>query len=441
VIVISDLHLGGREPRMMTHPGELAAFIRGLPNRATSNEDLELVIAGDFVDFLAIEPFAAWTPDPVAAKTKIAQTMTGFFGPIFDGLAELVANGHRLTVIVGNHDVEMALPSVQEALLERLGTRPHQVHFVDDGRAYRIGGALIEHGNRYDGANRNDWGNLRAIASALSRGEPSDTNLEVSPGSRIVERIVNKLRFRYPFINLLQPEGELLAFLLVSFEPSLKWDVDKLAQLFRAGLRKVNEKGQPPGTTQYIGYFPLDEPDPELEKAYGDTYDALRRPDQQVGVIGDFGRLLVQSDSLSELLDLGEPVPTERLQQIRLVMRRLLLGDVSASLHDDTGPYAKAAARMRTGQIEVVVMGHTHQARHIGSDMKAFYINTGTWADVVRVPGILLEQGTDTELTRFLQELRTQPRRQFQPAYADLRVEADGSVTEARLVSHEQVCN
>jgi hypothetical protein len=121
------------------------------------------------------------------------------------------------------------------------------------------------------------------------------------------------------------------------------------------------------------------------------------------------------------------------LQQIRLVMRRLLLDDVSASAHGDTGPYGKAADQMRQREIEVVVMGHTHQARHIGPDTKACYINTGTWADVVRVPTFLLQAGTDNELATFLQELRTQPHRQFEPAYATLRVEADGSVTEARL--------
>jgi UDP-2,3-diacylglucosamine pyrophosphatase LpxH len=418
----------------MSQPERLAAFIRSLPDRVSSNEDLELVIAGDFIDFLAIEPFAAWTPDPTVARAKIDSTMTGFFGSIFDALEQFIAHNHQLTVIVGNHDVEMVLPPVQEALLERLGARPHQVHFVDDGRAYRIGKVLIEHGNRYDGANRNDWGDLRAIASALSRGESPDTSLEVSAGSRIVEGIVNQLKPRYPFINLLQPEGELLAYLLISFEPSLKWDLDKFARLFWAGLRKFKDRGQPPAKTQYVGFVPLDQPDPELEEAYGDIYRALRRPPpQQVSLLGDWRKLLAQSDSLSELLDRGEPIPSDRLKQIRLVMRRLLLDDVSADVHGETGQYGKAAEQMRLENIDVVVMGHTHQARHIGPGMKAYYINTGTWTDIVRVPRILLETGTDNELAKFLQELRTQPHRQFEPTYADLRVEANGSVREARL--------
>ena len=55
-IVISDLHLGGEAPRMMNHPDELARFITQLPTRLNRDEKLELVINGDFVDFLAVLP-------------------------------------------------------------------------------------------------------------------------------------------------------------------------------------------------------------------------------------------------------------------------------------------------------------------------------------------------------------------------------------------------
>jgi hypothetical protein len=71
LIVISDLHLGGDAPFMMSHPDALAAFIEGLPARAAADEDLELIIAGDFVDFLATSPYASWTPDPLAARGKL----------------------------------------------------------------------------------------------------------------------------------------------------------------------------------------------------------------------------------------------------------------------------------------------------------------------------------------------------------------------------------
>lgn len=140
VIVISDLHLGGNEKCMMSHPESLATFLYSLPQRLGRDEELELVIAGDFVDFLAIQPYASWTPEPAQAIYKLETVMNSLpFGGVFDALGTLLHKGSRMTVIVGNHDVEFCLPQVQQALLLRLGAKTHQIHFVDDGKAHRIG--------------------------------------------------------------------------------------------------------------------------------------------------------------------------------------------------------------------------------------------------------------------------------------------------------------
>ena len=87
---------------------------------------------------------------------------------MFAALAEYLAIDHRrrLTILLGNHDLELGLPAVQAMLLQALGGRRHRVAWVDDGRAYRLGGVLIEHGNRYDGANLNDWNGLRSLRLA-----------------------------------------------------------------------------------------------------------------------------------------------------------------------------------------------------------------------------------------------------------------------------------
>lgn len=60
LIVISDLHLGGTEPYMMSQPQQLAAFIEHLSTVAAGDETLELVINGDFIDFLAIPDYQSW---------------------------------------------------------------------------------------------------------------------------------------------------------------------------------------------------------------------------------------------------------------------------------------------------------------------------------------------------------------------------------------------
>src|SRR5262249_10887654 len=153
---------GGEPPFMMSRPDRLARFLDSLPSRRAPDEALELVIAGDFVDFLAMTPHEAFTANPDVAAAKLVETMAPVspFPPVCDPLGRLIAGGHRVTAILGNHDVELVYPQVQDALLSRLGATPHALRMLDDGRALRIGGALIEHGNRYDGANVNDQDGL-----------------------------------------------------------------------------------------------------------------------------------------------------------------------------------------------------------------------------------------------------------------------------------------
>jgi UDP-2,3-diacylglucosamine pyrophosphatase LpxH len=441
LIVISDLHLGGDSPRMMSRPTLLASFIEGVPARLREKEQLDLVIAGDFVDFLAMPPHAAWTPEPAAARSKLEATMgaSSPFAPVFDALGRHVHSGHRLTVLVGNHDVELTLPAVQEALLARLDASPHDVLFVDDGRAYRVGGALLEHGNRYDGANVNDWDGLRTIASAQSRGEDAPVELEVSAGSVIVERVINALKGRYPFIDLLQPEGEVVALLLFAFEPRLLADLDKIGRMIN-GKRKhgENPEGNQPGKTRNVAAAVTEQRDPELAKAFGPAYDAVRSSSssQRVGAV-DWLSIYAKpwEDSLSTLLAKSDPLPSDRLQKIRVALRHLLLGDLSDRSDGPTEQYGKAAERLRASGngVETVLMGHTHLPRHIGPPERATYINTGTWVDRMRVPSKALEDGQDTLLEEFLRALIKDKRSPLPPTYGDVTVDADGRVRAATL--------
>jgi UDP-2,3-diacylglucosamine pyrophosphatase LpxH len=289
LVVISDLHLGGVEPCMMTQPQQLAAFIAGLPQRLAQDEQLELVIAGDFIDFLALSPYQSWTADPTAACTKLTTVTQGACAPVFTALAGHVAAGHWLTILIGNHDIELTLPSAQAALLRIIEAHPHQVTFIDDGSAYRIGGALIEHGNRYDGANANDWEGLRYTRSALSRGEPPPRLLQVSAGSVMVEKIVNIFKPRYPFIDLLQPQDKLLAYLLFAFEPSLlRRNIGKLGHLLKGAIRQSdNPYGMQPGRTREVAAQREEMPDPrleaELQAVFGPVYQQLEQPPDAVG--------------------------------------------------------------------------------------------------------------------------------------------------------------
>lgn len=432
VAVISDLHLGGDPPAMTSRPERLSRFLDRLPSLRAADEDLHLVIAGDFVDFLAVRPWEPFTADPRAAVDKLRRTMAGPFAPVFDALGRLAAADHRITVTIGNHDLELALPPVEAALRERLGAGD-RVAFLVDGRALRLGGVLIEHGNRYEAVNANDFTGLRAVASALSRGEPPDVELRPSPGSEIVAKVLNPIEHRYPFLDLLKPPGELAALLLVAFEPSLLRHVEALARVVLADLHHTDPRHR----RSRHARRELSANDPELSAALGEAWDRVQAPTAAVPIHRwfEFG-LEPRHDGIAAYFERGERVPPKRLRPIRLLARRLLLDDRSARPDGPTGPWGEAAARILAanhGAIATVVMGHTHQPRHIGPAERAGYLNTGTWADVIRVPEAALAEGADEALEAFLHDLWRDVRPEVPATWADVRIEADGTVSAARL--------
>jgi UDP-2,3-diacylglucosamine pyrophosphatase LpxH len=443
VIVISDLHLGGYTSAMMSRPGRLARFLEELPAHLEDDEQLELVIAGDFVDFLTLAPLSSWTIDPQQAGEKIDGIMRqcSAFAPIFDALYKLVQSGGLLTILLGNHDLEMALPIVQEKLMHRLSAGPHQVLFQSDGRAYRRGGVLIEHGNRYDGANANDWEYLRLIASAQSRSEIAPVELRVSFGSQFVIDHVNPLKVHYPFLDLIQPQNELVALLLLAFEPELIFDWKRIcAGLWAQRLQATNSTGRQPGKSYQIASSPIDQPNEELRNLFGPEYMLLMSPTADVGV-----RALLQTylsnrkESIREILSRGDPIPTDRQKKIRAVMRELLLNDGSARLNGQTGPYGKAAERLLrdNAEIEAVVMGHTHLAREVHYD-HGIYINSGTWIDNIVVPDDVITDESGQSLNTFLQNLLFDIRPLRPATYADIRVESDGHLAAVGLRSYHE---
>lgn len=445
LFVISDLHLGGEAPTMMSQPKKLAEFIAGLPDKALPDEVIDLVIAGDFVDFLSVPPWTPWTASAADAVKKLDRVVGApgsgdGFAPIFDALRAHVAAGRRLTILIGNHDLELTMPPVQDALLRRIGADPHDVLFLLDGRAYRVGGALIEHGNRYDDANANDFSHLRALASYLSRGEAPDKLAEVvvSTGSQLVSRVVNPMKKAYPFVDLLKPEGELLAYLIFALEPGLvKQYLGDFKLLFEAQRKAAaNVDGRPPGATENVAGAEIAAAE-DLRAAFPELHQAIHSAAENVG----FGDLLsgfmssVMGDSLSEIVRRNKPIPADRLAKLRVSLRRMLDGDRTFDRAAPDGPYAVAAARLgKISGVETVVMGHTHLARHHGPADKATYINTGTWADLVTVPKEALADGADEALSKLVVGLvKDEGARSFLPTYADVRVNEDGTVARASL--------
>ena len=226
IVVISDLHLGGESPspselvgtepigsargsRINSSYALLAEFVLWV---AESTEPTELVINGDIVDFLLDyedSPGTTFIREPELAVLRLRRIAADC--PVFAAWGELVRTRvHQLTLLIGNHDVELSFPLVRECFAELLGVPLSWLHFVVDGEALVRGRVLIEHGNRYDPWNWVDYDGLRHERSLQSRSlslEVLETKdrFKIPNGTRMVIELMNELKSHYRFVDLLKP--------------------------------------------------------------------------------------------------------------------------------------------------------------------------------------------------------------------------------------------
>ncbi|HEX6707611.1 MAG TPA: hypothetical protein VF169_22825 [Albitalea sp.] len=428
--VISDLHLGGApagtaRPAFQICPPRtqalLARFIDGLPAPDKQN-DTRLVIAGDIVDFLAEEPFEPFTGDPDAARAKLASIFVST-APVWDALRRFVAERDgALTLMLGNHDIELSLPGTRAMFLERLGHG--RVEFIYDNEAFTCGPVLIEHGNRFDEWNAVPHGALRRVRSQLSRGLAAKPEFPALPGSRLVVDVMNPLKQQYAFIDLLKPEDAGALPIAAALGAAGVREAWQFFQRFRQSWSVDFDENREPRDAEYIG---------APDSAEQDLFDLA----ENVAAGGDASQI----GKVDDLLRAGVQAVTDRVRQARRdALYKAMRG--SAAKHRDAFDIGKesevylvpARAAVQSGH-QVVVYGHTHLAKRIAlgaGPSLPLYLNTGTWADLMRMPDAVWdadEAQARARLQAFVADLEgntLEAWRRAVPTYA--RIEVDDEV-------------
>jgi UDP-2,3-diacylglucosamine pyrophosphatase LpxH len=499
VFIISDLHLGGAYPippeagkrgfRLCTHAEVIVRFVDQLAKEIAENGISELILNGDTVDFLAerdgdTEAWSAFTADPKLAVGKF-NTIVARDPEVFASLGRFLDAGGRLTVLLGNHDVELSLPPVRKALRKALGVRPgHDFEFILDGEAYIVGDALIEHGNRYDAWNQIDYDGLRRVRSLMSRrqGIPDNYLFEPPAGSEMVVSVINEIKREYAFVDLLKPETSAAVPMLLALEPSYRERFGKIARLwywtrshglegptlpkFGGNIRARVEAGDKPighnirarATTSNAAQDVLGALD-ESAALKGVIADALggngadflaELEDENTtdGVPGVAGTKISARDTFARVLGLFDLLKGSKSTTIERRVRALLkamrgVQDVDTFDHgkESAQEYLEAARKLtKEGGFRYVVFGHTHQAKRIDLGNDCWYLNSGTWADVLRFPIEILtlpEADALAKLTTFVEEMQAGNFRRsalFRPTYVRLDVDDEqGKVVEAAL--------
>jgi UDP-2,3-diacylglucosamine pyrophosphatase LpxH len=183
LLVFSDVHLGSdlndctprTVQRTVSIDRDLVALLAHYRKEELPRGRWRVVIAGDFIDFIGMsirseaELGTALTDEERAhglgsaeahSREKLRRVATRH-ADVFRELAGFVRDGHALTLIHGNHDIELHWDGVKEDLRAILLRHAEELGAVDKLAFleriefqpwffYRDGVAYIEHGHQYD---------------------------------------------------------------------------------------------------------------------------------------------------------------------------------------------------------------------------------------------------------------------------------------------------
>jgi UDP-2,3-diacylglucosamine pyrophosphatase LpxH len=175
--IVSDLHLCEEEPIHPKYPlwkkyktkefffdKDFAAFLNHLWV-LSEGAPVELILNGDIFDFDSVSS----TPDDATFSVNWVERHRGLHAqeekslykiqkiieghPIwFDAVGQFVKRGGRVIFTIGNHDLELHFPQVQQRVLDALQLTKEQQKMVRINEWFYISNqdTLIEHGNQYD---------------------------------------------------------------------------------------------------------------------------------------------------------------------------------------------------------------------------------------------------------------------------------------------------
>lgn len=463
--MISDLHLGGAPAtqgkpafQMCTAEGRasLVRFIDWAMRQARSDLSVHLAIAGDIVDFLAEETggFLPFTGDDRLATDKLSSILDRT-AEVWEALGHFIARGHALTMMLGNHDLELSLPGPRRRLLDVLG--PGRIEFIYDNQALTVGQVLVEHGNRYDEWNAVPHDDLRETRSRVSRSESAQ--FDPLPGSRMVVDLVNPLKQKLSFVDLMKPEdAALLPFLALLSPDRYREAVVALRNQIRA-LRVRYGADQQPKDRNFVGAPEPSAAEPLTAAAAstGDADDdALLALADVAAAGGDPGMVASTGSFLDRWrMNLADAYRQRQLDLLLQVLRAFHHArDRAFDIERETERYLRPATTMARRGYEVIVFGHTHLAKRVAlgdrrtsngtpAPEHAVYFNSGTWADLMALPQDITSLDSSTgaataraRLAAFANDLaanRADRWRRQVPTFVRIDLDDGGRVSDAEL--------
>jgi UDP-2,3-diacylglucosamine pyrophosphatase LpxH len=412
VYLISDLHLAsGREAATGEwHPLEdfqadeaFCAFLDHLTAEA-GGTPAELIIAGDFIDFPQILPELGLTSPLSARGTTQAESLerarvalgqrpelASGHPAVFARLRQLLADGHSVTILVGNHDIDLLWPDVWALLFDAIyppgaaGTLRREVFSRTYGSAER-GRIYVEHGHERDPENY--FGNQ--MAEPFGDDGTGTLRLKRCYGTLFVDKVYNLLERDRWFIDNVKPISRVIGL-------GLKNDLFFTGSALALIIKFFLTSGAPPKKLAAV-LGAEEETWPVEQRSGADVVAAVEDDELRAYAEQRLADPSVRAEFEQEVrrFDEGDWQQAQAGvgNQPTLDQMANASGGGPLVLGDEAEDYYHVAAREVMDEdpsIEAVIMGHTHgpidgliKPIYLDGGRTGYYFNSGTWTPHLR---------------------------------------------------------
>jgi UDP-2,3-diacylglucosamine pyrophosphatase LpxH len=412
VHVISDLHMGGKPGfQILRETKRLANYI-GWVGRQRPGGGVALVLNGDVIDTLAEDVHGYVAVDEAVATV---QRIMGdpSFSAVWLALAAFVKlEGRSLVIVIGNHDIEMSFPTVQRFIVSKLAgddlKARARIEFSTTGAGYTctVGNSRIycTHGNEVDAWNYNRYEDLAKVGRRLNAGRSLDPS-EWCPnaGTRMVKEVMNEVKRKFAWIDLLKPETSAAIGTLLVLDPSQTSKITKLLPIVGEklqGQKQVDQRLSADGFQQ-----------PEQNVAAPLTVDQLLGPNLKAGLLnagssslGNADDMLLAAETNFKRPDRHTTAADGTLGTPQLIwdwitgvdknearaLKDWLEKDKTFDMSDQDDTYKQVTAAVGSA-IDFVITGHTHLERAIDMGGGRYYFNCGTWIRLLQFTETMLK--------------------------------------------------
>lgn len=389
-LIISDLHLGnGGEYDVFAGGEALPALLDQI-----AHEPVRVMVNGDGVDFLMNEDPLELDRARAAAQAR-AIVAAPESAAVLQAFGRVLSQGGEVIIRLGNHDVELAVPEVQEIFRAAMEQPPavaaRLVFQLGDAPAILdVGGAriLVTHGEHSDNWNKVDYGRLLRL-----------DRFRYAAGSVLVKQVMNPITRQHGlrFVSLLKPDFQGAALTALAVAPGIVKQLFSEASLDIAWqlFKKVGSAAA----------FDAEEEDLGLA---GRLAEAGLEAEEMAAIeatLGDGPAAFADEEAMSTA---SLKLARAGLKLYAGVQKKLAgtIGDEYFSLEPDKVEWADAQRLAKKFDAGAVVLGHTHAARW-KADGGIVFANTGTWIWLMQLPR---SDAGDEAWIEFLEELRSNPR-------------------------------